>query len=106
MPFQVKIFTNGKVTVTGAVRTVEHVTVSPSSLAALRTLATAEGFFTMRAHTVCYSKVGGLSTNYIRVRIGKRERTVTAAGGCNRRFVGLFEVLSAVSGVSTPPRSP
>jgi len=106
MPFQVKIFSDGRVSVTGAVHRSEVVTVSPESLAALRTLVKAERFFSMPAFTRCSTSIGGLATNYIRVRIGKLDKTVAAYGRCNKRFVGLLEVLEAVAGVSTAPRTP
>ena len=60
----------------------------------------------MPRSTTCQESVGGLATNYIRVRIGKRDKTVNARGGCNKRFLELFEVLKAVAAVSTTPKTP
>jgi hypothetical protein len=60
----------------------------------------------MPATTNCLGTIGGLATNYIRARIGKRDKTVSLYGGCNKRFVELFEVLKAVASVSTNPPSP
>ena len=105
-PFEVKIFTDGKVSVTGAVHRVEPVTVSLPSLAALRKLARAERFFSMPALTRCPQRVSGLATNYIRARIGKLDKTVSDYGGCNKGFVELFDVLKAVAAISTEPRGP
>jgi len=106
MPFDVKIFADGRVGVTGAVRRIERVTVTPQALAALRKLANAERFFSMPASTNCLGTVGGLATNYIRGHVGKRNRTVSVRGGCNKRFLELFEVLKAVAAVSTTPKNP
>jgi hypothetical protein len=106
LPFNVKIFPDGRVVVTGEVRTLERVTVTPQALAALRKLTKAERFFSMPKFAACQESVGGLATNYIRVRIGKRVKTVNARGGCNKRFLELFEVLKAVAAVSTTPKSP
>jgi hypothetical protein len=104
MPFQVKIFTDGKVSVTGAVHRIEPVTVSQPSLAALRKLARAERFFSMPALTHCPQRVSGLATNYIRIRIGKLDKTVSDYGGCNKGFVELYDVLKAVAAISTESR--
>ena len=101
MPFQVQIFTSGRVAVTGPVRRLEPVTVSPEALAALQKLAKAEGFFSMQPHTRCSETVAGLATSYIRVRIGKLDKTVSTYGRCNKRFLGLYDVLKAVAAVST-----
>jgi hypothetical protein len=106
LPFQIAVRADGTVSVTGTVRRTERVTVSPQALAGLKKLALAEQFFTMPATTNCLGTVGGLATNYIRAHIGKRDKTVSVYGGCNKRFVELFEVLEAVAGVSTTPRSP
>jgi hypothetical protein len=105
MPFQVQIFGDGRVSVTGAVHRTENVTVSPEAIQAVRTLAKAQRFFSMPAFTRCPGVVGGLATNYIRIRIGRLDKTVAAYGRCNKRFAGLFEVLQAVAGVSTAPRT-
>ena len=101
-----KIFPNGRVVATGAIRTIEHVTVTPDALAAMRKLANAEHFFAMRAFTDCHGTVGGLASNYIRARFGRRDKTVSVRGGCNKRFLELFDVLQAVAAVSTTPKSP
>ncbi len=106
LPFNVKIYASGRVTVRGSVRTLERVTVTSQGLAALRTLTRAEHFFSMPVFAPCQESVGGLATNYIRARLGKRDKTVHARGGCNKRFLQLFEVLKAVAGVSTTPKSP
>jgi hypothetical protein len=106
LPFTVKIFPDGRVVATGAIRTIEHVIVTPEALSAMRKLANAEHFFAMRAYTNCHGTVGGLASNYIRVRIGRRAKTVSLRGGCNKRFLELFDVLQAVAAVSTTPRSP
>jgi hypothetical protein len=104
LPFEVKIFSDGSVSVKGPVRRIERVTVSPNGLAALRKLAQAERFFSMPGFTRCPEPIGGLATSYIRVRIGNRDKTVAMYGRCNRRFVELLVVLEAVAGVSTTPR--
>ena len=106
LPFNVKIYASGRVTVTGAVRTLERVTVTAQGLSALKTLTRAEHFFSMPVFAPCQGSVGGLATNYIRVRIGNRDKTVNVRGGCNKRFLELFEVLKAVAAVSTTPKSP
>jgi len=82
----------------------ERVVVSPQALDALRKLANAERFFSMPASTNCLKTIGGLATNYIRARIGRRDKTVSVYGGCNKRFVELFELLKAAAAVSTTPR--
>jgi len=105
-PFTVKIFPDGRVLATGAIRIIEHVTVTPEALAALRKLANAEHFFAIRAYTDCHGTVGGLASNYIRVRLGRRAKTVSVRGGCNKRFLELFDVLQAVAAVSTTPKNP
>jgi hypothetical protein len=104
-PFQVNIYSNGKVSITGAVHVVQPTTVSPDALDALRTLATAERFFSLPPRINC-PDVGGLATLYIRAKVGTNDRTVSSYGRCNKRFAGLFEVLQAVAGVSTAPRNP
>jgi hypothetical protein len=106
MPFNVKIYASGRVAVTGAIRRMEVVTVTPQGLAALRKLTAAERFYSMPVSAPCLENVGGLATNYIRARIGRRDKTVNMRGGCNKRFLELFEVLKAVAGVSTTPKSP
>jgi hypothetical protein len=105
LPFEVKIFSDGRVSVKGAVRRIERVTVSPEGLAALRKLAKAERFFSMPAILRCPEPIAGLATNYIRVRSGNLDKTVAVYGGCNKRFVEFFVVLQAIAGVSTAPRS-
>lgn len=106
MPYEVKIFSSGTVSVTGTVRQIEPVTVSPEALEALQKLTLAERFFSMPALTRCPETVAGLATNYIRVRIGKRDKTVATSGRCNKRLVGLLDVLKAVAAVSTETRGP
>ena len=104
LPFDVKIFANGRVLVSGTVRRMERVTVSPQALDGLRKLTNAEHFFSMPAATNCLKTIGGLATNYIRARIGKQDKTVSVYGGCNKRFLELFELLKAAAAVSTTPR--
>ena len=106
-PFTVKIFPNGRVVATGAIRTIEHVTVTPEALAAVRKLANAEHFFAMRAFTDCHGTVGGLASNYIRARIGRRDKTGQRPRWVQQAFSGAFRrAAGRFSPSLTTPKSP
>lgn len=105
MPFTVAIASSGTVSVTGTVHRLARVTVSAAALAGLQRLTVTEGFFSMKPQTNCDPTISGLATNYIRARIGSRDKTVGVVGGCNKRFSELFEILKAVAAVSTAPRA-
>ena len=100
LPYEAVILSNGDVAVTGTVRRIAQVTVSEPTRAALLRLAAAERFFSMPALTRCKTPVGGLATNYIRIKRGTTTKSVSDYGGCNRAFVELFAVLKAVTAIA------
>jgi hypothetical protein len=45
----------------------------------------------------CRIRVGGLATEYIRIKSATRDRRVESYGGCNKPFEQLFAVLRAAA---------
>jgi hypothetical protein len=99
LPFRVTIRTDGSVSVSGPLRRASDAPVSKQSLDALSRLVKAEAFVALPNLIRCRGGAAGSATRYIGVRVGTRYRTVFAAGHCNVRFDGLYEVLEAVASV-------
>jgi hypothetical protein len=83
--------------VTGPVRRSTDLPLTRDALLGLEKLANAEGFWTMPLRQKCQIRVGGLATEYVRIRSATHDRRVESYGGCNKPFEQLFAVLRAAA---------
>ena len=96
-PFEATISPSGRVSVTGAVRRLDVVTVSKDAQFGLSKLADTEKFWTMPRAQRCPTRIGGLATEYIEITRGSQHRRVETYGGCNKAFEQLYALLKAAA---------
>ena len=94
VPADVRIAANGRVNVDGAYRR----TLTQARLRILLRVALAQRFFALPQHIVCPNILPDFATLYVTVRSGSRVRTVTQRGGCNKRFIRVYDALSSAAG--------
>jgi hypothetical protein len=94
VPLDVRIATTGRVTVDGAYRR----TLTQTRLRALLRVALDQRFFALPKHIVCPNLLPDFATLYVTVRTASRVRTVTQRGGCNKRFIRVYDALSTAAG--------
>ena len=94
VPANVRIAATGRVTVDGQYRR----TLSRAKLQALLGVALAQRFFALPRTIVCPAQLPDFATLYVTVRNGARVRTVTQRGGCNKRFIRVYDALWSAAG--------
>jgi hypothetical protein len=93
-PLAVRIAASGRVTVDGTRRR----TLTHATLRELLRVALAQRFFALPPKIVCPAQLPDFATLYVTVRTGTRVRTVTDRGNCNKRFIRVYDALTAVVG--------
>ena len=93
-PLDVRIAPTGRVTVDGELRPA----LSKAKLRVLLGVALVQRFFALPRTIVCPAQLPDFATLYVTVRNGARVRTVTQRGGCNKRFIRVYDALWSAAG--------
>ena len=99
-PFTVSIAADGAVSSSGPVRLVDpDRVVQAKSRAALLATASRQGFFSLPRRVRCTDTLPDVAGEFVTVRTGPIQKTVTVRGHCRPGFEKLYTALSRAAGV-------